>query len=92
MQKFRKKISEVFGLPPSAVMNIPVVTVQGNISAKIENYKGIVLYTENEICLNCGECTVSVRGRGLCIENIGGDFVLISGNFQKIEYETIKKR
>ena len=92
MQKFRKKIAEAFGMPPSAVMNIPVVTVQGNISVGIENYKSVVLYTENEIYLNCGEYTVSLHGRGLCIENISSDFVSVSGDLEKIEYETVKKR
>lgn len=92
MQKFRKKIAEALALPPSAVMNIPVVTLQGSITARIENYKGIVLYAENEICLNCGECTVSIYGEGLCIEQINSDFVSISGDFRKIEYEKIKKR
>lgn len=92
MQKFRRKIAETFGLPPSAVMNIPVATIQGNISAVIENYKSIMLYTENKICLNCGGYFVSVYGRGLCIKHISNDFVSISGIFEKIEYESIKKR
>ena len=92
MQKFRKKIAETLGVPPSAVMNIPVVTLQGNISAAIENYKSVLLYTDSEIRINCGATVVSLYGAGLCIDNIGGDFVSVSGDFQKIEYETVKKR
>ncbi len=45
MQKIRKKLSLVWGVPEAAVMNIPVVTVQGNGTASIENYKSILLYT-----------------------------------------------
>ena len=42
--------------------------------------------------INCGEYTVSLHGRGLCIEHISSDFVSVSGDLEKIEYETVKKR
>lgn len=92
MLKFGKKVAETLGMPPSAVMNIPVVTLHGNISAEIENYKSVALYTENEVRLNCGGYVVSLYGTELCIEHISDDFVSISGDFQKIEYEKVKKR
>lgn len=87
MQKIRKKLADAWGIPESVVMNIPLVTVQGNSGMRIENYKNIILYTENEIQILSKEMIITVYGKGLSIDTINSESLFISGSFEKIEYK-----
>ena len=87
MQKIRKKLADAWGIPESVVMNIPLVTVQGNSGMRIENYKNIILYTENEIQILSKEMIITVYGKRLSIDTINSESLFISGSFEKIEYK-----
>ena len=87
MQKIRKKLADAWGIPESVVMNIPVVTIQGNGCIRIEGYKNIILYTENEIRVLSKEMIISVFGTGLKIDEINSESLFITGVFEKIEYK-----
>lgn len=87
MQKIRKRLADAWGVPESVVMNIPLVTVQGNIGMRIENYKNIILYTENEIQILSKEMIITVYGKKLNIDTINSESLFISGIFEKIEYK-----
>lgn len=91
MQKIRKQIAELWGVPLSSVMNVPVLTTQGNCSMYIENYKSISRYTDTELSVIAKDMSISVCGRGLNIDIITSDMLVISGFFQKIEYKEQKE-
>lgn len=91
MQKIRKRVAELWGVPCSAVMNIPVLTAQGNCSIYIENYKTISLYTDTELSVLAKDMSISVFGKDLNIDTITSDVLVISGFFQKIEYKEQKE-
>ncbi len=42
----RKKITDRFGVPKDLVMGAAVLTVTGRSEAYVENYRGIIEYTE----------------------------------------------
>ena len=90
MQKIRKAFADKMGVPQSAIMNIPVVTIQGMSSMYIENYKSISLYTDTELVVVANNMVISVMGRGLNIEFITSDVLTVSGIFEKIEYKEQK--
>ena len=90
MQKIRKALADKMGVPQSAIMNIPVVTIQGMSSMYIENYKSISLYTDTELIVVANNMVISVMGRGLNIEFITSDVLTVSGIFEKIEYKEQK--
>ena len=60
------------------------MTVVGNESILLENYKGIVEYEENIIRLSNN---INVFGSGLNIEEITDDDILITGKIKNIEFE-----
>ena len=90
MQKIRKQLAQTLGVPQSAIMNIPVVTVQGMSSMYIENYKSISLYTDTELVVVAKHMVISVSGESLRVELITSEVLTVSGIFQKIEYKEQK--
>lgn len=90
MQKIRKQLAQTLGVPQSAIMNIPVVTVQGMSSMYIENYKSISLYTDTELVVVAKHMVISVSGESLRVELITSEVLTVSGIFKKIEYKEQK--
>ena len=50
-KKIRKAFADVFELPTEAVSNMPVITITGNINIIIENYGGIIEFSDEKIVL-----------------------------------------
>ncbi len=87
MQKIRKKLADICGVPEGAVMDIPVITMQGNIRMNIENYKNIILFTDSELRILAKDMILSIYGRKLNIDIINSETLSVSGFFDKIEYK-----
>lgn len=45
----RKKITDQFGVPKDLTMGAAVLTVTGRSEAYVENYRGIIEYTDQKI-------------------------------------------
>lgn len=82
-----EKISDAFGVPKTVIMDMPSITMQGNREMQVENYKGILKYTANEIAFLAKDFSVCIFGKELKIDEMNVDMLLISGFFEKIEYK-----
>ena len=58
--KFRERMAEKLKLPKDLVMGAAVLTVTGHSEAYIENYKGIIEYTEQRIRLQTKTCQMTL--------------------------------
>lgn len=87
----KKSISEraadAWGVPKDVIMNIPRLTISGDKEIYIENHKGILEYTDNEIRISTAMGIVRVCGKNLIIDRIRLEDIVISGSFTKVEYE-----
>jgi sporulation protein YqfC len=77
------RLSELFDL--SGGRNAAVLTLTGARRLHIENHRGILLYDDACIAVNCGEKIVNVRGDGLALRAMNAEELLLSGDFTAIE-------
>ena len=80
----REKIGMILDMPLDMINGCSRMTVIGNESILLENYKGIVEYEENIIRLSNN---INVFGDRLNIEEITDDDILITGKIKNIEFE-----
>ncbi len=73
-------------LPKDICMGALKVTMTGNREAWIENYRGILEYTENQILLQGKTCQVSFEGNGLSIDYYTTEDMKISGCIGCVRY------
>ena len=66
--KFRERMAEKLKLPKDLVMGAAVLTVTGHSEAYIENYRGIIEYTEQRIRLQTKTCQMTLCGEQLHID------------------------
>lgn len=80
----REKIGQILDMPLDMIKGYSRMTVIGNESILIENYKGIMEYEDDIIRLSNNIC---VLGNKLFIEEITDDEILITGDIRSIEFE-----
>lgn len=80
------KISTALELPKEVVMNLPLITLIGKEDMTVENYKGVLEYSEGRIRINTTAGVVRVEGKKLLLKQITSDNIGIIGNIMKIEF------
>ena len=82
----RKKITDQFGVPKDLTMGAAVLTVTGRSEAYVENYRGIIEYTDQKIRLQTKTCQMTFCGEQLHIDYYTEDEMKISGQIGEIRY------
>lgn len=75
----RESLVESLKLPKDICMGAMKVTLTGNREAWIENYRGILEYTEEQILLQGKTCQVCFEGTRLSIDYYTNEDMKISG-------------
>lgn len=87
----RKNQKEKKGVP----MNVPeeivfgalVLLVTGNKEAEIQNYRGILEYTDEMIAIQGKKQVLIIRGKNLLIEYFTNESMKVIGEIDTIKYE-----
>lgn len=84
--KIKKSISDALELPKDITLDIPKVTFLGTESVSVENHKGMISYSDNQIRINtvCGILIIS--GQRLSIKSIVQEEIIITGKIISVSY------
>lgn len=83
----KNRIAEASGLPKDVVMGQPVVTVLGRMEMNIENYRGIIEYTDTLIRIQTKAGQIRVTGKNLRVDYYTNDDMKLTGRIEAIEYQ-----
>ncbi len=73
-------------LPKDICMGAMKITMTGNYEAWIENYRGIIEYSDQVILLQGKQCQACFEGRGLSIDYYTNEDMKISGTICCVRY------
>lgn len=82
----KEAILESLKFPKDICMGAMKVTMTGNREAWIENYRGILEYTEELILLQGKTCQVCFEGSGLSVDYYTNEDMKISGCIHCVRY------
>lgn len=85
MENVKHNISEALELPIDIMMDLPRLTVIGNIETRLLNHKGIIEYTNEIIRINTKSGVFKIVGENLEIKTILSEEIIITGVIQNIE-------
>lgn len=74
-----KLLTDVLELPKDLVLNLPRVTMVGNIQLTLENHRGVILYTDRRIRVAVEKGEVVIAGQKLTLRSIYADEIIIDG-------------
>lgn len=90
MRRFRKKINHwttnLLDVPPDITMDLPRLTMTGNMRLYIENHRGVLQFSDQFLKLALTNGVLEIRGSGLMIRTIMAEEVLVEGAISELKY------
>lgn len=83
---YKNKIIETMELPKDCVMGASILTIIGCMELTIENYKGIIEYSECQIKIAAKGYKICILGRHLLIQSYDKEEMKITGEIMDIKY------
>ncbi|MBO8171396.1 MAG: sporulation protein YqfC [Bacillaceae bacterium] len=84
--RFRKVIADVLDLPQDVTLEMPRITMIGQIQMYIENHRGVLQFNEKELRLLLTRGQLLIRGENLVIQAILPEEVLVAGKISDVQY------
>ena len=84
--EIKESISELLELPKDIMLDLPRVTLIGNLQLYIENHKGIIEYSSQRIRINTKSGVMRITGKNLTIKTIVTEEIIIAGLISQIEF------
>lgn len=83
----KEQVVDSLKLPKDLLLGASIVTLTGNYEAWIENYKGIMEYSDTFIVLQGKACQICIEGKRLSIDYYTNEDMKISGFIEAVRYE-----
>lgn len=80
-----QRVAEILELPKEIVMDVPKVTITGNIQLNIENHRGIMQYEIDKIRVSTSIGVLTVTGNNLVIKNIVPEEIVVTGEIGNVD-------
>ena len=85
-EQFREKLASAASMPKDVVLGAAVTTILGHSEVCIENYRGIIEYTDCLIRVAIKGAQIRLRGNRLQVEYYTNDEMKITGKICSVEF------
>ncbi len=89
MQNFRKTVEMAAAMVTDTELLLPHVELHADRRAVVDGCRGIVAYDETCAKLNCGAILLVLHGDGLCMEQLSGTHISVSGTLVSLELSSL---
>ena len=87
-ENVKYNLVESLELPMDIMYGAVIITAMGRNQILVENYKGIIEYTQEKIRLQTKTCQVTIQGKRLIVEYYTNEEMKITGYIQGILYDS----
>lgn len=91
MGKLRQQVSkwmmQNLELPADVVMDLPRITMIGQIHIYIENHRGVKAFSNEQLKLKLKQGTLVISGREFVIKTILPEEILLEGTISSVDFE-----
>jgi sporulation protein YqfC len=85
LRKYTIAAAKLLDFPYDVVMDVPKITITGDLTVHIENHRGIVEYMPDKIRINSKLGLIHIYGTEMMIKEIIPERILIEGNIKRFE-------
>ncbi|MCR3922678.1 MAG: sporulation protein YqfC [Firmicutes bacterium] len=85
--KWRNRLADMLELPREIVLNLPRVTIIGNMQCYIENHRGVIEYTNERVRVSINSGELIVNGQDLVIRYMANEEIAVEGTIGGVLYE-----
>lgn len=80
------RVARALDMPLDVICDVPRIELMGNSSVNIENFRGILDYSEKCIKINTTVGIVEINGEDILIESITDESIMLKGEFTGIRF------
>lgn len=73
-------------LPQDVMMDLPRITMIGQIHIYIENHRGLITFSDKELRLLLKQGQLLIKGKGFVIKTIMPEEILLEGKIDHVMY------
>lgn len=81
-----QKVAHAMEIPEDLSERASLVELTGQNAVRIENYMGIIEYSDTRLLLQCKLCRLEITGQALFIESYTRDELLLKGRIDQVHY------
>lgn len=86
-ERFGRGVADLFDIPEDVVLNVPRITIIGNLQLIIENHRGLIEYTPQTIRVGAGNGQLVIDGEDLAVGSVFSEDLSVMGRFTRILFE-----
>ncbi|AGB41801.1 sporulation protein YqfC [Halobacteroides halobius DSM 5150] len=87
--KIKAKLAKLFDLPQDVLLNLPVISIIGNLNIKVENHRGIIKYTPELVKIKASKGELLITGKELIIEKLSKEKVMVTGKITDLSFDLL---
>ncbi|WP_246940469.1 sporulation protein YqfC [Bacillus pinisoli] len=84
--KMKRWITQQMDLPADVMMDLPRITMIGQIHIYIENHKGLLSFSDQELRLLLKQGQLLIKGKSFVIKTILPEEILLEGKIDQVIY------
>ncbi|ANF48176.1 sporulation protein YqfC [Priestia megaterium] len=84
--QMKRWMTKTMELPADVLMDLPRITLVGQIHIYIENHKGLLAFSDTEIRVLLKQGQMLIRGEGLVIKVILPEELVLEGKINQVLY------
>lgn len=85
-QRFRPWLIQYLALPSDVILELPRITVIGQLHVYIENHQGLATYSSAELKLKTGQGFIQILGSSFVIKMMLPEEILLEGTIEEIKF------
>jgi sporulation protein YqfC len=93
MGKLRQQVSkwmmQNLELPADVVMDLPRITMIGQLHIYIENHRGVKAFSNEQLTLKLKQGTLVIKGREFVIKTILPEEILLEGTISSVDFDDV---
>lgn len=90
MKKWKQNITNwmtnTLELPADVVMDLPRITMIGQLHIYIENHRGVLRFTNQELRLRLKQGEILIKGKDFVLKTILPEEILLEGTIEQVVY------
>ncbi len=85
-KQIRNWLAKHLELPPDVMMDLPRITMIGQIHIYIENHKGLLAFSDKELRLLLTQGQLLIKGKSFVIKTILPEEILLEGEINQVVF------
>lgn len=85
-RQVRSFLARFFELPQDVVMDLPRLTMIGDLQLVVENHRGILAFSADQVLVKTRKGTLKVTGSSLIVGAVDRETIILTGKLQAVTF------